>query len=89
MDPGDPLQRLDDIRSAVALSDIDRGDSRLKASTIVRMRMRRPSNSWSDMKSIAHTSFGAAAGQRSSRSFAETLRFGVLLRSSTWIRRYP
>ena len=33
------------------------------------------------MKPIAQTSFGAEAGHRSSRSFAETFRFGVLLRS--------
>ena len=39
------------------------------------------SNNWSDMKSIAQNSFADMAGWRSSRSFADTFRFGVLFRN--------
>ena len=39
---------------------------------MVRIRILRPLNSWSERKSIAHTWFGAAGGERSSRSVNTT-----------------
>lgn len=55
--------------------------SRVKLSTIDSTRILRPSNSWSDRKSIDQHSLGTVAYVRSSRSFAFTLRLGVSLRS--------
>ena len=43
---------------------------------MVRIRILRPSKSWSERKSIAHTWFGAAGGERSSRSFADDPALG-------------
>jgi dienelactone hydrolase len=85
---------VDDLAAAVALvseraqqSQIDPhaiGVIKFSAgarSTTVRIRSLRLVASWSCTKSIAHTSFGRIAGDRSSRSFALTCRLGVLLRS--------
>ena len=66
-------------RSGPALTSIA-GDTFEEASTIVSTRILRPSNSWSERKSIAQTSLGAVGARRFSRSFAATLRFGRLCR---------
>ena len=53
----------------------------MKVSTTVSTRIFRPVASWSWTKSMAQISLAADAARRSSRSFAFTRRFGVLLRS--------
>ena len=84
----EPIQGLHDICTAVARPHIERRRQRLKLSMIDSTRILRPSNSWSDRKSIDQHSFGADAGGRSSWSFAFTFRLGVLLRSCRPISRY-
>lgn len=64
-----------------------RARTRLKLSIMDRTRILRPSNSWSDKKSIDQHSLGADAAVRSSRSFAFTFRLGVLLRNCRPISR--
>lgn len=46
---------------------------------MVSIRILRPSNNWSDKKSIDQQSSGASAGQRSSCNFALILCFGGLV----------
>ena len=60
----------------------------MKLSTMVSTRIFRPSNSWSDRKSIDQQSLAAVATTRSSRRFAETFRFGVFLRNCRPSSRY-
>ena len=56
-------------------------EKRENVSTIVSTQSLRPVASWSWIKSITQVSFGRVALHRSSRSFALTRRFGVLLRN--------
>ena len=57
------------------------GAELLNVSTMVRMRSFGPVANWSCTKSIDQVSFGATAARRPSRSFALSLRFGVLFRN--------
>ena len=57
------------------------GEKRLNVSTIVSTRIFLPVTSWSWTKSIAQVSFAWTGGDRSSRNFAFTRRFGVLFLS--------
>ena len=65
------------VPTAVVLPGINR--QRQAAERIDDRQDPDPPANWSDMKSIAHTSFGAVASLRSSRSFADTFLFGDLL----------
>jgi len=63
-----PVQHLDHLeRPKLTLGTIA-GASRVWQSTTVSNRKERPSKSPSDMKSITHTSFGAAAAERPIRT---------------------
>ena len=55
---------------------------------MVSTRIFRPSNNWSDRKSIDQQSFAAAGTPRCSRRFAEIVRFGVFRRNCRPSSRY-
>ena len=58
------VQNLDHLGCSEVGSRMPESPSRVWMSTTVRIRIGRPSNSWSDMKSMAQISFGAAAPGR-------------------------
>jgi hypothetical protein len=75
------LQRLNDVLGSVAEPGINDRRKGENVSTTVNTLIFLPVANWSCTKSIAQISLGCVAAFRSSRSFALTRRFGVLLRS--------
>lgn len=79
-EPGEAVERFDDLTGAKFVLAAVESASRVWTSTTVKIRKDPPSNSLSDTKSIAHMSFAPPASGRPARYLQTRRRRGVHVR---------